>query len=286
MTSIAIMTDTDASLPADLAEKQGIQLIPISINFGEEVYESGVDMDEPQLFARVDRDGKLPTTSAPPTGRFLQAFEEAFDAGAEQVACFCVSSAISGTYNAALAARDLIPEQAVEVIDTQNLSMGQGYMVLAASEAAQQGASMEQVIASAEDIRGRTHLFAALSTLKYLAMSGRIGHLAAGMADFLNVKPILTIRDGTLDMLERTRTQKKSWARVINLVRETSSTCAIERMAIVHVNAEDMARQFEGQLRAELPCPDEILFAPLTPGLAVHAGAGLVGAAFVLAPDA
>ena len=282
MSSIAIITDTDASLPADVAARYGIRQVPITIHFDQETFETGVDIDDGQLFARVDREGKLPTTSAPSPGQFVQAYQDAFEAGAESVICFCVSSQVSGTYGAALAACDLLPERDVTVVDTYSLSIGQGFPVLAAAEAAQAGASKTEIVARAESVRDRTYLFAALSTLKYLAMSGRVGHLAAGMAGLLNVKPILTIRDVKLDLLERVRTQKKAWRRVIDLARDAVDGSSIERMAVVHADASDDARRFEKRLRAELPVPDGMLRAELTPGLSVHAGAGLVGVAVVV----
>jgi DegV family protein with EDD domain len=293
MPSVAIVTDTDASLSPDIAARYGIHLVPINIHFGQETFKTSVDMDDAALFARVDREGKLPTTSAPTPGQFVEAYKDAFEsttsavADAASVVCICVSSEISGTYNAALSACELLPERDITVVDSRTLSVGQGFMALAAAEAARAGASKEEVIARALDVRSRTYLYASLSTLKYLAMSGRVGYLAAGMAGLLNIKPVLTVRDGRLDLLEKVRTRRKSWARVFALVARDLDGRAIERMAIVHADAEAEAREFEAQLRDSLPpsasCPpsEDVMMAEFTAGLSVHAGAGLVGVAVV-----
>lgn len=282
MSKIAIVSDTDASLPTELAAKHNIRLVPITIHFGDESLLTDADINDEQLFDRVDRDGVLPTTSAPSPGAFSEAFQSAFDEGAESVICINVSAEISATYGAAVAAADMHTEEDITVIDSRSLSMAQGYTVLAAAEAAARGAAKEEVIAAAMQIRDRAHLYAALSTLKYLAMSGRVGYLAAGMANLFNVKPILTMQEGKLEMLERVRTQSKAWARVIELVKDSTGDRKIERLSIIHVRALEDAQNFKEQLCAEVGCPDEILVTELTPGLSVHSGAGLVGAAYVV----
>lgn len=287
--SIAIVTDTDCSLPESLSQPQRIYQVPISVHFGDETLFTGRDIDDTRLFDRVDRDGQLPTTSAPSPGAFAQAYQQAFVDGADAVVCITVSSEVSATYAAAVSgvelARAALPGVSPEcftVFDSRSLSLGQGFMVLAAAEAAAQGASAAEIVARAQDVGARTHLFAALSTLKYLAMSGRVGHLAAGMANLLNVKPILTIRDGKLDMLERVRTQKKAWTRLVGLAQAVTDGRPVERMGFVHVRAQEDVRRFQAQLCADFPCQPDSLFADLTPGLSVHAGAGLIGVALVV----
>ncbi|MBN1453875.1 MAG: DegV family protein [Anaerolineales bacterium] len=282
MPKIAIVTDTDASLPPGLADQYAITQVPIIILFGDESFRDVYDITGEETFARIDREGKLPTTSAPSPGQFAEAYQAAFDGGADSVLCFTVSSEVSATYAAAVSARDMYPERDITVVDTRSLSLGQGLMVLAAAEAVAGGSSVDEAVAAAMDIGQRTRLFAALPTLKYLAMSGRVGHLVAGVAGLLSVKPILTIRDGKLDLLERVRTQKKSWERVIELCVEAVGGRPIERMAMIHVTAPQDARQLESMLRAGLDCPEEMLFSELNPGLSVHAGAGLVGVVFVV----
>ncbi len=285
MKKIAVITDTDSSLPPALAEQYGIRQVPITIHFNEESYTTGVDIDDRLLFEKVDRLNQLPTTSAPSPGAFSAAYESAFQDGADSIVCICVSSEVSATYAAARAACENFHERAITVIDSRALSMGQGFMALAAAEAARAGAPVEQVVARARDVGSRLRLYAVLSTLKYLALSGRVGKVAAGVANTLNIKPLLTVNDGKLEMLEKIRTRRKAVERMLELTRQSVNGSGIERAAIIHVNNPEGALELREQLRAALPCPAEMLIAEFTPGLSVHAGSGVVGLVVLTGQD-
>jgi DegV family protein with EDD domain len=281
MPPIAIITDTDSSLPPDLAKQYNIVEVPIIVQFGEETFRDVYDIDNAAVFARVDREGSLPKTAAPSPGNFSRAFQSAFDSGAEQILCLTISSEMSAVYSAALSAAEMFPGKSIKVVDSRTLAYGQGLMVIEAARAIAAGASMEEAVATAENLRERTHLFAALSTLKYLAMSGRVGYVAAGFASLLDVKPILTLRNEKLEMLERVRTQRKAWSRLIDLACAATGNRPLEHLAVLHVNASEAAGQFEIQLRSALPWSKEIPHVEMTPGLSIHTGAGLVGVVLV-----
>jgi DegV family protein with EDD domain len=277
MKKIAIITDTDSSLPVELANQYGIRQVPITIHFEDSSYTTGVDIDDGLLFEIIDRQKKLPTTSAPSPSAFSNAYEAAFQEGADSILCICVSSKISATYNSAATAAEMYPDRDISVIDSQNLSMGQGFMALSAAEAVRQGATKDEAIGQAMATGQRTHLFAVLATVKYLAMSGRVGKIAAGMADTLNIKPILTMQDGKLELLERIRTRKKAVERTLELTCASAGGKPIQSVAFMHVNNLDGAQELHSQLCGLLPCPSIVVMTEFTPGLSVHAGAGVVG---------
>ena len=278
---IAIITDTDSSIPLSISKSLGIMQVPIMINFDDESFAAAEEIDDAQVFSRIDATGKLPKTSAPSPGQFAEAYAQAFQSGADSVICFCVSGEVSATYSSAVSARELTPHLDITVIDTRSLSMAFGYMVLEAAQAAREGATKAEIISRANSVKDRSHLFAALSTLKYLVMGGRVSQLTAGFASVLSVKPILTIRDGKLDVLERVRTQSKAFDRVVELSKQAAGGKDIQQLCIVHVNALEAAQAFAQLLRQSLTYPLEVLYIELTPGLSIHSGAGLVGVCFV-----
>jgi DegV family protein with EDD domain len=283
MSHIAIITDTDSNLPADLSKKFNIVQIPILIQFGNDTFRDVYEINNETVFARIDKEGVLPSTAAPSPGQFSEAFKAAFASGADSILCMSISSEMSATYASARQAAEMFPDKRIEVMDTRSVAMGQGYMVLAAAKAIAQGASIEEAVQAAQEIRNRTYLFGALTTLKYIAMSGRVSALAAGLAGLLDIKPILSLQNGKLELLEKIRTQGKSWNRAIELTAEKASGHQIEQMCILNVKCPDSARQFESLLRATLKCPEEIIHGDMNPGLATHTGAGMVAVVFVVA---
>lgn len=278
MKKISVITDTDSSLPREIAAQYGLLQVPISIHLDENFSGNDHTISNEALFRKVDALGKLPTTAAPNPAVFVEYFKRVFEEQKpDTLVYFAISSAMSGTIQSAQIAAEELKPLDIRVIDSRTLSMAQGYMVLAAAEAAAKGAGVEAVVSAAEDVRGRTVLYGALSTLKYLSMSGRVSHVAAGLAGMLAIKPILSVRDGKLDMLEKVRTRSKSWQRMLELLRADVGGRAIEKMAVLHVNDAPAARQFESLLKAELDCPAELPLVEINPGLSVHTGAGLVG---------
>lgn len=286
MTRIAIVTDSDASLPAEIAARYGIRQVPINVHFGDETLRTELDITDAQLFERVDREGVLPTTSAPAPGQFAAAYQAALDEGSDAIVCLCVSAEMSATYSAAVNACQLVPEGVVTVVDTGSISMGQGFMAIEAAKAAQEGAGIDEIVARARSVHERASLYASLDTLKYLAMSGRVGSVAAGMASLLHIKPILTLQAGKLDMLEKVRTRKKAWARVIDLSAQSLNGQQVEQLAIVHVDAAEDAQRFRELLCSTVACPSEVIVADFTAGLSVHTGPGMMGVVAVAAPAA
>jgi DegV family protein with EDD domain len=277
MTKISIITDTDSSLPVDIATQFNITQVPITIHFGESTYTTGFDINDAILFEIIDQTNKLPTTSAPPPAVFEKAYQNAFDNGYDAIICICVSSKVSATYQAALTAREQFSERDITVVDSLQLSLAQGMIVLRAAEAAQNGVSKDEILEDIGRVKNNLHVYAALPTLKYLALGGRVGKLAAGLADTLDIKPILSVQDGKLDLLEKIRTMKKAQKRLIDLAIESVGDKKIDQIGFFHVNNLTGAKNLFQELCTVIPCPSNPIFAEFTAGLSVHAGSGVIG---------
>lgn len=277
MTKIAFVTDTNASLPADIIQKYHIIIVPIHIQFGEETYVTGKNINDQSLFSLIDQRKILPTTAAPAPDAFQKAFQQAFDAGYDEIVCVCCSSAVSATFNAAEMAAGMFPERSISVVDSQMLSLAEGYQVIMAAESAADGADIAAILAQIEAKRGRFHVYAALPTLKYLAMGGRMGKLAAGFAETLEIKPILTLREGKLELLEKVRTWRKARERLVELAELAVGGSEVERIGMIHVNNEEGTRNLYSLLAERITLSEAPIVAEFSPGLSVHAGSGVIG---------
>jgi DegV family protein with EDD domain len=160
--------------------------------------------------------------------------------------------------------------------------MGQGFMALEARRMADAGASLEQIETKLKGMEARMALYASLSTLKYLALGGRVGKFSAGMANMLSIRPILTMRAGKLDLLEKVRTRKAAMNRLVELLEVSVGDGKVEQAAFIHVAAEEDLAELEREVRAKLQIPADAIHTDFSPGLSVHTGAGTVGCVLLL----
>ncbi len=273
---VEIVTDSTADIPADLAREAGVHVVPLSVRFGDEVYQDGLDLSKEEFYAKLKTAATLPRTSVPPPGTFLKAYQEAAERG-RRVLSIHLSSALSGTYNTACLAAAGFAEGQVTVVDSRNGSMAMGWVALMAAEAARTGAPLEQVGALVADLLPRAHLYAVLDTLENLRRGGRIGRAAAFLGTVLNVKPILTIADGVVAPVEKVRLLNRALVRLVEIAQ---SHGPIERMAVAHTDAPETVQVLRRLVVEAMPGLDVLTYRA---GAVVGtlAGPGAVAVVFV-----
>jgi len=272
--SVRVVTDSTADLAPQLVQMHNIGVVPLTVVFGDEVYKEGLEMTPDVFYERLPGAKPMPTTSAPSVGDFLEVYKEALKT-TDEIVSVHLSSKLSATYSAACqAAAQLADEGArIDVIDTQTVSLGIGFMTVAAAKAAAQGASVEEIRRLVESMIPRMHVFVVLDTLEYVRRGGRIGRARAFLGNVLRVKPILSFRHGEVHPEERVRTRPLALDRLFQIA---TSYPRIEEIGVAYTTNAVEADEFKRRLEAELPH----LRASVTrlgPVVGVHGGPGVLG---------
>lgn len=277
MTSrVKLIVDSTADLPPDWYARWDIQVLPVFINFGEEsLLDDGVSISHSEFYRRLKESAVLPKTSAPAPG-MAQALIEKQLAKADQVVFFTVASQFSGIYNSVkVAAQDFDPRR-VTVVDSGQVSMALGWMMVAAAEAAERGAGPEEIVAAAMSSKSRTRLVAVIDTLEYLRRSGRVNYFVAGIGTLLQIKPIIEVINGQVIAVQRARTMTKGLQGIVELTRNEAP---LERLALLHTNNPDLANDLKARLQDVLPA--DTITGDITTAIGVHIGPNCAGVALV-----
>ena len=275
--TVKIVTDSACDLPDDEVASYGIEIVPLSIRFGDEELIDREQLSITEFYARMATSEHLPQTAAPSPGQFDQAFRRALDGGADQVVCVNLSRKVSATMEAAEAgARDIDGD--IRVLDSGSVTCGLGTIVLAAAQAASDGASADEITAVVADLSARTRVYAVLDTLENLKKGGRIGNAKALLGSMLSIKPLLDFSSGEVEEAGKQRTRKKALAWLRSTVTDNADN--IDRLAIAHAMADDIDA-FVAQVAADTGRND-IRVDVVGPVVASHGGPGLVGVGMVL----
>lgn len=279
MSKVAVVTDSTATIPLDIMEQYPLWEAPQVLIFGEETLEDRVDIQPSEFYERLETDPVHPTTSQVTPASFQKIFGKLLDEGYDILAVL-VSPKLSGTVESANQVKEMYPDAAIEVFDSESVAMGLGWQALMAARTAKEGATLAECKEVAEKAKPLTGVVFAVDTLEYLHRGGRIGGGAKFLGTALNFKPILEIRDGAVESVERVRTRKKSLARVVRLIEERIAGRKPLHLAGIHAKAEEDARWL-----LEVGCahlhPDEKMYAEVSPVVGTHGGPGVVGLAYL-----
>jgi DegV family protein with EDD domain len=272
---VAIVTDSTALMPSHLVEQYAIRVAPQVLIWGDVSFNDGIDIQPEEFYSRLATDAVMPTTSQVPVGKMKQIFSDLADQGYDILAIL-ISDKLSGTIASAVQAKELLPGVRVEIVNSYSVAMGMGFHVLAAARALEQGADLMECKVVAEQARDTTGIYLTVETLEFLHRGGRIGGGARFLGTALNIKPILEIRDGRVEALERIRTRKKALNRVTQLTLEAIGDRRPVRLATLHAKSPDEARAILDQA-AQACDPVETFMSELSPVVGAHTGPGTIG---------
>jgi DegV family protein with EDD domain len=275
--NVTIVTDSTAGLPAEMVEELGIHVVPVLLIQSGRTYRDGVDITPTEVYRRLRAGQAAFTSAAPSVPEFLGVYQAAAK-GASGVLSIHMSPGLSNTYGVALAASKQVEGVPTVVFNCNSAAIGQGFVVLAAARAAAAGASLEQVVHRAEEMSAKIRFLFTLDTFAYLRKSGRMGGAAALLGDVLQVRPVLYLPQGTVEVFARPRTKP----RAIELILQQMAKQPQDRLmhaAVVHADVQQEAEDLRRTVAERFDCA-ELLVTEFTPVVGAHTGPGLIGIAF------
>jgi DegV family protein with EDD domain len=270
---IGLVTDSNADLPPEVVARYAIEVVPSLINIDGRSYEDGIEITREEFYNRLPRMKPPPTTSAPSVGAFQVRYEKLLRQGAQSVLSIHAANTLSGIYNGARLAAQEFGER-VKIIDSGQLSLGIGFQVLAAAEAIARSAVLEEILALVESVRQRVRVMALLESLEYVRRSGRVSWARAMLGSLLHIQPLIELRYGVVLRLGQARTRLQGVAR---LLESLNSFGRLEKLAILHTNAEPAARQLLEQVDGRVPVKPFIV--NVTTAIGTHVGPNGLGIA-------
>lgn len=281
MSPVAVLTDSTAYIPEPILKQYNIFTIPLFVVWGEQSLKDGIDITPQEFYQRLATAKTIPTTSQPSAQDMKEAFEHLLNQGYDVLGIF-ISSKLSGTIQSAEQALAMMPQAAsrIAIVDSLSTAMAMGFQVVQAARAAQQGASLKECKQAAEEARQNSGVYFVVDTLEFLHRGGRIGGAQAFLGTALNIKPLLELREGRIEPVEKIRTKSKAVERMIELAAERVAGRAPVRLAAIHANAEAEAKAMLDAASAKMN-PVETFFAGVSPVIGVHTGPGVVGLAFM-----
>ena len=273
--TIRIVTDSSCDLPQQVADALGISIVPLSIRFGDDEYIDRTTITAAEFWAKCAASAELPQTVAPSPGQFEEVYRRLKSEGATGIVVIALSSSLSFTLQSAdLAAKAVAGDIDVRIVDSRNASLGVGLTAVECAERAKAGDSIDQIVAMAERLVPRTHVFGALDTLENLKKGGRIGGAKAMLASALSIKPLIEVRDGLVEEAGKQRTRGKA----LNSLLETLKNAGrVERLGVLHAQCADID-DFVAKVREVYS--GEIMVGDIGAVIGTHAGQGTIGIAF------
>ena len=273
---LKIVTDSTCDLPERVIQELGITVVPLFINIFDKGYLDGVEITRRDFYNDLPNYKVHPTTGLPGINAFTQAYQALYAKGASEILSIHISESLSGTVGVAQAAAHEFQQIPITVCDSGQLSLGTGFQVETAAQMAIEGHSMTEILAALDEMRHRIFVTAGLKSLDYLRRSGRMNAFVAGIGSLLQIKPIMTMKNGQPGS-ERVRTTSKAETRLIEMLAEHQP---IERFALLHTNAPKEAQAFFARIKGMIP-EGEIYSMDITPVIGAHIGPGAVGYAII-----
>jgi DegV family protein with EDD domain len=274
---IRFVVDSTCDLPAELYQQYDLTVVPINIQFGTETYRDGIDIDRASFFRKIDELGMLPQTSQPSVGQFKECYLRLAEAGATDIISLHVTARLSGTLQSARLAAELVADQVrIHPVDSACGSAGLGFMAVEAARMSQVGQGVDAILARLKAIRPRMQILLTLKDLRFAQMSGRVGRLQSSLAALLNLKPIIILENGLIDVTEKVRTQRKAIDRMFDIMAHRLGISTPVNLAVIHAEVPDQGQELLDRAKRLFNC-QETFVSNLTTTLVVHFGPGTLG---------